>query len=152
MGVIFRGVTVPRCLLTDTSDAFLVPIGDPGSRSGIGGEAEGWKHYRHWRYEIPTWTLFYPIALPTLMLQNTDMDVAKKSAITDMDVAKYRHGRYFFACNPLILKGIPATKEKVYMLLKEKHHHPSAPFENGPESDVAFSVLKKGRKYAAKIP
>lgn len=86
------------------------------------------------------------------MLQNTDMDVAKKSAITDMDVAKYRHGRYFFACNPLILKGIPATKEKVYMLLKEKHHHGNAQLENGPESDDAFSVLKKGRGYVEQIP
>lgn len=81
------------------------------------------------------------------MLQNTDMGVAKNSPITDMDVAKYRHGRYFFGCNLLILKCFPAPKEKVYMLLKEKHHHPGTPFENGRGSDDAFSVLKKGRGY-----
>jgi hypothetical protein len=84
------------------------------------------------------------------MLQNTDMDVAKKPPITDMDVAEYRHGRYFFACNPLILKRFPAPKEKVYMLLKEKHQHRAAPLEKGPGSDDGFSALKKGRGYVAK--
>ena len=79
------------------------------------------------------------------MLQNTDMGVAKNPAVTDMDVAKYRHGRYFFACNLLILKRFPALKEKVYMLLKEKHHHRTDPLEKGRGSDDAFSVLKKGR-------
>ena len=81
------------------------------------------------------------------MLQNTDMGVAKNPPITDMDVAKYRHGRYFFACNLLILKHYRTPKEKVYMLLKEKHHHPATPLENGRGSDDAFSVLKKGRGY-----
>ena len=84
------------------------------------------------------------------MLQNTDMDVAKKTPITDMDVAEYRHGRYFFACNPLILKCFPAPKEKVYMLLKEKHQH-RAPIEKGTGSDDDFSAWKKGRGYVAKI-
>ena len=84
------------------------------------------------------------------MLQNTDIDVAKKPAITDMDVAEYRHGRYFFACNPLILKSFPAPKEKVYMLLKEKHQHLEAPPEKGPGSDDDFLDLKKGRGYVAK--
>ena len=85
------------------------------------------------------------------MLQNTDMDVAKKAPITDMDVAKYRYGRYFFDCKSLILKSLPEPKEKVYMLLKEKHHHREAPPEKGPGSDDDFSALKKGRGYVAKI-
>ena len=86
------------------------------------------------------------------MLQNTDMDVAKKVSITDMDVAKYRHGRYFFACKSLILKSLPTPKEKMYMLLKEKHQHREAPLEKDSGSDDDFLDLKKGRGYVAKIP
>ena len=151
-GRYFSGGYGPSLSVYRHQPCILVPKGVPGSRPGIGGEAEGGKHYRHCRYEIPTWTLFYPIALPTLMLQNTDMDVAKKAPITDMDVAKYRHRRYFLACNPLIIKSFPAPKEKVYMLLKEKHQHREAPLEKGPGSDDDFSVLKKGRRDVEQIP
>ncbi len=86
------------------------------------------------------------------MLQNTDMGVAKKPPITDMDVAEYRHGRYFFARNLLIIKRFPAPKEKVYMLLKEKHQHREASLENGPGSDDDFLDLKKGRRDVEEIP
>ena len=79
------------------------------------------------------------------MLQNTDMDVAKKSPITDMDVANYRHGRYFFVCNSLIIKGYLETKEKVYMLLKEKHHHREVKRRKGPIGDDGFLIWKRGR-------
>lgn len=84
------------------------------------------------------------------MLQNTDMDVAKKPPITDMDVAKYRHGRYFFARNPLIIKAYRETKEKVYMLLKEKHQHRGLKPGKGPISDDGFLILKSGRENGQK--
>ena len=62
-----------------------------------------------------------------------------------MDVAEYRHGRYFFDCNPLIIRAYRKTKEKMYMLLKEKHQHRGIKPEKGSISDDGFLILKSGR-------
>ncbi|MES2709532.1 MAG: hypothetical protein V4726_23245 [Verrucomicrobiota bacterium] len=78
-------------------------------------------------------------------MQNTDMGVAKFSATTDMDVAKYRHGRYFLSCNSFIINGQNLPKEKVNMLYQEKHHQGGKNSNPGGGSDDAFLVLKKRR-------
>ena len=100
---------------------------------------------------LPTWTMqntdmevIFQFDIPTPAMQNTDMDVANFSATTDMDVAKYRHRRYFLSCNSFIINAQNLPKEKVNMLYQEKHHHGGVNFKPGFGSDDAFLFLRKG--------